>query len=109
MFLPTRNRRFIPLGRLACRSLDAPAHPAQHPPNMAWMQAHPTLAVDQLGHPRQSPQVVDEAVGLGTLQQSLLQLLLRVQTEFGPAPQRSAFPGEATDRFTLLLPAHSRG
>src|SRR6267142_5378269 len=106
MFLPTRNGRFIPLRRLGCRSLDAPAHPAQHPPDMARMQANATLAVDQFGHARQRPEVVEETVGLGTLQQRLLQLLPMARAEFGAAPQSPPLPGGTTDCFTLLFPAH---
>lgn len=59
---------------------------------MARMQAHPALAVDDFGHARQGPQVVEEAVGLGAADQRLLQLLFVGGGQLGPASQRSSLP-----------------
>jgi hypothetical protein len=109
VFLPARNRRLVPLRGFTCRTLDAPPHLPQQPPDMAGMQAHAALSLDQLGHTRQRPQVVEEAVGLGAAHQRLLQLLLVGRGQLGPPTQWPTLPGGPAHRLALLLPAQCGG
>jgi hypothetical protein len=53
---------------------------------MAGMQAYAALSLDYFGHARQRPQVVEEAVGLGTAHERLLQLLLVGRGQLGSPP-----------------------
>ena len=55
--------------RPAGRALAAPAHLAQHPPDVPGVVLHPGHLLDHLGHPGERPQLGREAVGLGSLLQ----------------------------------------
>jgi hypothetical protein len=76
---------------------------------MAGMQAHATLPVDQFGHAGQRPEIVEETMGLGTLQQSFPELLPVARAELGTSPQGASLPRRTTARLALAFPAQRRG
>ena len=104
MFLPPGNRRFIALDGPAAGALETPAQPAQEPPHVAGMQWHAALALDQRGHPRQRPEVVEKTVGLRPLFERSFQVLLLGRGQLGPTAQRPAFPRVDPGGLTLLFP-----
>jgi hypothetical protein len=63
----------VTLGGATHRALHAPAQPApQQRPQVRGMVAHPGQSLDDGGDALQGPQLADEPVGGGTLQQGLL-------------------------------------
>jgi hypothetical protein len=74
---------------------------------MARVQAHPPEAVDQFGHARQGPQIVEKTVGLRALEQGFLQFLLVDGVELGATAQGAALPRADAPAAALLLPAPS--
>ena len=56
LLFPAPHRGFVSFAGPARRSLATPSQLPQDPPNMSWMVANSALALDQLLHPRRSPQ-----------------------------------------------------
>ena len=68
---------------------------------MARMVSHPSQVLDELGHPRQGPQIRPEALGARSLAQGPVELLqlLALQLRFAARP-----PGGAQSLRAALLP-----
>jgi hypothetical protein len=54
---PALDGLVVTLDGLAGRALTAPAHLAEHPPDVAGVIADPGHGLDDLGHPGQRPQI----------------------------------------------------
>jgi hypothetical protein len=95
---PLPNRLFVSLPRLACWSLQRPAHLAQNPPHVPRMVMNAGHPLDDLCHAWQRPQVCAEPLRPSPLSKSPVHLakLCRIQSRHPTGTTCSLQRGKAT-------------
>jgi hypothetical protein len=103
---PAVDGALVAFGGAADRALDGPAKPvAQQGPQVGGMVPHPGPPLDHGGDPVQRPQLTDEPVGGGALEQDLFDLAeLAVRQAWCGSGRPSAAQGVAAASLPMGMP-----
>ena len=106
---PLLDGLVVALSRLAGRSLPAPAHPAEHLPDVSGVVGHTGGLLDHLGHPAERPQIGRIPIGLWALLEGSLYFgQVGIGHFAGTARLAAAFQGLLPADQPLLVPVRDR-